>query len=97
MKPTQSNTKATRASQPPHQQTPVTITIASDDDSSTESESDQQGNSATESDPDDYDSALHPPENQLGLEEWERHRRLRGISEIPKPTSKSRLYLKELI
>jgi hypothetical protein len=95
MKPTEPNTKATCSSQrpPSHQQTPVTITI--DDESCTESESDQQGNSTVESEPDDYLSAQlpSPPENQLGLEEWDRYRRsLLGIPEVPEPTGESQLF-----
>ena len=91
MKPTESKTNATRSSQPPPpRQKTVAITI--DDDSVTESES-EQGNSTIESEPNDYHSAHHlsPPENQLGLEEWEHQcrRRLRNIPEVPEPTGES--------
>lgn len=81
--------KVTRSSQPPPshqtcQQNPPVINIV---DSSTESESDQlEGTSPLESDPDDYHSNQHlAPENQLGLEEWNRwQERLRG-NPVPDP------------
>lgn len=77
------------------QQTALKIDI--DNDSTTESESDQLDGSPLESDPDDYYSAqrrgLLPPENQLGLEEWEiQYRRLHCIPEVPEPTGESQLF-----
>ena len=97
MKPIQPNTKrASSSHRPPSrqtsQQTPLIINLI--DESSTESESEQPaaGVSPLESDPDDYDSALHlsPPENQQGLEEWKRQQNLlRGIPEVPEPAGES--------
>lgn len=103
MNPAQPNTKLACSSQcPPSRQTcqPTPLTITVDDDSSTESESDQQGNISLESEPDDYLSAqrLSPPENQLGLEEWKlQYHRLHGIPEDLEPAGESQLFEKILI
>jgi hypothetical protein len=88
----QPNTNLTRSSQPPPsrqtcQQNPLVLTV-DDDSSSTESESDQlEGTSPLESEPDHYYSNQElPPENQLGLEEWERQRRrLHAIPVVLEP------------
>lgn len=97
MNPRQPNTKLTQPS-PSHQtrqKTPIIINI--DSDSSTESESDQNDTSI-ESQPDTYHSAYGqlPPENQLGLKDWEdwklRRSRLRDIPEVSEPTGKSQLF-----
>jgi hypothetical protein len=96
MKPLQPNTKFTRSSQPSRsrQQTPIIIKI--DSDSSTESDSDRIDTSL-ESQPDDYNSAYSPspPENQLGLDDWNlrRSRCLHNIQEVPEePTGESQLF-----
>ena len=90
------NTKLTGSNQrppscpPSHQQTPFIITI---DESSTESESDQLNSSPLESDPDDYYFANHPPENQLGFEEWKlQNSCLHGIPEVPEPVGECQLF-----
>ena len=93
MKPAQSNTKLTHSTRRiPSRQTcqPTPLTITVDDNSVTESDTDQQGNSSLESEPEDYHSAQHI-ENQLGLEEWE-FQRLLGIPEVPEPAGESQLF-----